>query len=116
MSIPEELRSMPLTPYPSLVTLPELIANSGKIPLPFLPDSMGGGPGGSSRIIYASAIPGVVLDCDIRTGAKIGGGTPTDNAARINAVLATATAARPIHLVIDGGSAMGSPLTIPTTG
>src|SRR5262249_41644043 len=58
----------------------------------------------------------VALDCDLSTGAKIGGGTPTDNAAAINAVLATATATGPVHLIIDGGSAIGSPILIPPTG
>ncbi len=69
-----------------------------------------------ARTIYASAIPGVVLDCDITTGTRFGGGAPTDNVARINAVLATATPAAPVHLVIDGGSALGSALVIPQTG
>ncbi len=69
-----------------------------------------------ARTIYASSIPGVVLDCDIATGKSIDGGVPTDNAARLNAVLAAASATNHIHLIMDGGSAMGSALCIPQTG
>lgn len=54
--------------------------------------------------IRASNIPGVVLDCNLQTGTKIGGGTATDNTAAINAVLATASATNPIHLILDGGT------------
>jgi hypothetical protein len=96
---------MALTPYPSLATLPEVVANGGRIPGSFL-----------GRTIYASAVPGVVLDCDLTTGAKVGGGTPTDNAAALSAALAPATASAPVRLVIDGGAAMGSPLVMPATG
>lgn len=52
--------------------------------------------------IKASSIPGVVLDCNLQTGTKIGGGTATDNTAAINALLATASATNPIHLILDG--------------
>jgi Glycosyl hydrolases family 28 len=100
---------MALTPYPSLATLPEVVANGGKIPARTV-DAF------STRTVYASSIPGVVLDCDIHAGTKIGGGTPTDNAARINAVLATATPTSPVHLIIDGGCALGAALSIPVTG
>jgi hypothetical protein len=96
--------------YPSLARLPEVIANGGKIPARSI-DVF------AARTVYASSIPGVVLDCDIRTGAKIGGGSPTDNVTALNAVLATATATNPVHLIIDGGSAIGHPgLLIPPTG
>lgn len=67
-------------------------------------------------VIYASRIPGVVLDCNIATGVKNGGGTPTDNRAAINAQLALATVANPICLIIDGGSALSGSLLIPSTG
>lgn len=100
---------MALTPYPSLATLPEVIANGGKIPASSI-DVF------AARTVYASSIPGVVLDCNIATGAKNGGGTATDNAAKINAVLATATAANPVHLVMDGGSLMGVCPIMPATG
>ena len=100
---------MPLTPYPSLATLPEVISNGGSLPAHMI-DVF------AARTVYASSIPGVKLDCDLATGLKVGGGTPTDNAARLNAVLATATAANPVHLVIDGCSALGAALLIPATG
>ena len=100
---------MALTPYPSLATLPETIINGGKIPAHMI-DVF------AARTIYASSIPGVALDCDLFTGAKVGGGIPTDNAAKINAVLATASASNPLHLIIDGGCALGKALLIPTTG
>jgi hypothetical protein len=90
---------------PSLANLTEVLANAGKIPGQFL-----------GRTVYASTVPGVVLDCDLTTGARIGGGTPTDNAAALSAVLAPATAGAPIKLVIDGGCALGSPLVIPAVG
>lgn len=67
------------------------------------------------NIHLASQISGVVLDCNIYTGAKIGGGTPTDNTAAINALLITATQENPITLVIDGGAAVKT-LIIPNTG
>lgn len=69
----------------------------------------------SSTEIHASEIPGVVLDCDIKAGTKIGGGTPTDNTASINAVLALATATNHVKIIIDGGAAVKS-LIIPDTG
>ena len=100
---------MALTPYPSLATLPEVIANGGNLPAHMI-DVF------AARTIYASSIPGVVLDCNLDAGAKIGGGTPTDNAARLNAALATASASNPLHLVIDGGCAIGAPLVLPATG
>jgi hypothetical protein len=68
------------------------------------------------RVYYASRIPGIVLDCDLANRAKIGGGTPTDNAAALNAVLATAAATTPVKLIIDGGCAIGAALLIPQSG
>jgi hypothetical protein len=52
--------------------------------------------------VKASSLPGVVLDCNLSTGAKIGGGTATDNTALLNAFLATASATNPIKLILDG--------------
>lgn len=92
-----------------LATLPEVIANGGSVPAHMI-DAF------AARTIYASSIPGVKLDCNLATGAKIGGGTATDNVAAFNAVLATATAANPVHLIIDGPSAVGAALSIPNTG
>lgn len=59
---------------------------------------------GSVSIQTASGL-GCILDCNLLTGAKIGGGTPTDNTALINAFLATATATAPVKLIMDGPSA-----------
>jgi hypothetical protein len=73
------------------------------------------GAGAPTGLHYASQIPGVVLDCNIYTGDKIGGGTPTDNTTAINALLATATAENPIILIINGGAAIKT-LVIPDTG
>lgn len=56
------------------------------------------------NIVKASQIPGVVLDCDLATGNKIGGGSATDNTALLNQLLATASETNPIKLIIDGGS------------
>ncbi len=65
--------------------------------------------------VFASAA-GCVPDCVVATGAKIGGGTPTDNAAALNAILATATATNPVELILDGGFAIGKSLLIPAAG
>ncbi|HEY1645336.1 MAG TPA: hypothetical protein VGF75_03030 [Candidatus Saccharimonadales bacterium] len=54
--------------------------------------------------VKASSIAGVVLDCDLATGAKIGGGTATDNTAALNAFLAGASATNPLKLILDGPS------------
>lgn len=54
--------------------------------------------------LKASSLAGVELDCNLATGAKIGGGTATDNTAALNAFLATASATNPIKLILDGPS------------
>ena len=59
----------------------------------------------AGTVISTASALGCVLDCNLLTGAKIGGGTPTDNTAKINAFLATATATAPVKLIVDGGSA-----------
>lgn len=51
--------------------------------------------------VKASSI-GAVLDCNLATGTKIGGGTATDNTAVLNAFLATASATNPLELILDG--------------
>ena len=56
---------------------------------------------GTPRVVYASQIPGVVLDANLDGPPTQ---TCTDNTARLNTVLATASAARPLKLVIDGAS------------
>lgn len=55
---------------------------------------------GFSGTVHASDF--ATLDADCSTGAKIGGGTATDNTAKINAVLATASSLNPIDLVLNG--------------
>src|SRR5579859_6888292 len=59
---------------------------------------------------------GCALDCDLRNGRnKYTGGTATDDAPRINAAMAAATADSPITLIIDG-SALISGLFLPAAG
>lgn len=65
--------------------------------------------------IRASEI-GCALDCDLATGRnKFAGGSATDDAPRINAAMADATADNPITLIIDG-SALISGLFLPAGG
>jgi hypothetical protein len=65
--------------------------------------------------IYASKI-GCALDCNLENGAnKYTGGAATDDGPRINAAMASATAANPITLIIDG-SALISGLFLPAAG
>jgi hypothetical protein len=65
--------------------------------------------------IRASEI-GCALDCDLRNGRnKHTGGAATDDAPRINAAMAAATADNPITLIIDG-SALISGLFLPAAG
>jgi hypothetical protein len=65
--------------------------------------------------IRASEI-GCALDCDLRNGRnKFTGGSATDDAPRINAAMAAATADNPITLIIDG-SALISGLFLPAAG
>lgn len=65
--------------------------------------------------VKASSLAGVVLDCNLATGAKIGGGTATDNTVALNEFLATASATNPIKLILDGSSAV-SGLVIAAAG
>jgi hypothetical protein len=67
------------------------------------------------KYIRASEI-GCALDCNLRNGRnKYTGGTATDDAPRINAAMATATAENPITVIIDG-SALISGLFLPAAG
>jgi len=77
-------------------------------------DGADGSNSGSTVVLYASAL-GCALDCDVTTGAKIGGGTATDDTTIINNALATAVATAPVRLVIDGG-ALVTGLLIPSGG
>lgn len=65
--------------------------------------------------IRASEI-GCALDCDLKTGRHLRtGGTATDDAPKINAAMAAASATNPITLIIDG-SALISGLFLPAGG
>lgn len=72
-------------------------------------------PAPGMTYIRASEI-GCALDCDLATGRnKYSGGGATDDAPRINAALAGATAENPITLILDG-SALISGLFMPAGG
>jgi len=64
--------------------------------------------------IRASEI-GCALDCNLANGLNSHGGPATDDAPRINAAMAGATAANPITLIVDG-SALISGLFLPAGG
>lgn len=96
------------TGAPSAVTVGSGLTLSGGT----LTASGGGAP---ARTYYLSANGGTA-DVDFATGLKVGGGAATDNAAAVNAVLAGATAAAPVKLVVDGAYAVGSPVLIPAGG
>jgi len=74
----------------------------------------GGGGGGGGSFVTASSL-GAVLDCDLNTGTKIGGGTATDNTAILQAYINTASQATPAHLIMDGPSLITG-LQIPAAG
>lgn len=58
-----------------------------------------------ANVFYASQ-NGCVADCVVATGAKVGGGTPTDNTAALNALLVIAGAAPGGgKVILDGGFA-----------
>jgi hypothetical protein len=70
---------------------------------------------------YSSAILGLVADCDLKTGLTRNGNTINRsiglaNAAAINAILATASATKPVHLYIEAGIAIAAPIVIPDSG
>src|SRR5665213_1529262 len=60
--------------------------------------------GAPTTITYASHLAGVKLDCVPLTGLTPAGGACTDNTSAINAVLATASPAHPVNLILDGGT------------
>lgn len=73
-------------------------------------------PTGQDGVRVASQLFGARADCDLDTGAKVGGGTPTDNAAVLNAVPDAATEAIPLALEVDGGFALDGALVLPEGG
>jgi hypothetical protein len=83
--------------------------------LPCLSDVAPPAPAGAMTYIKTSEI-GCALDCDLSTGRnKLTGGAATDDAPRINAAMAGATASHPITLILDG-SALISGLFLPAGG
>jgi hypothetical protein len=66
----------------------------------------------TSQTVYASSF--ATLDLDLTNRTKIGGGTPTNNDAKINAVLASATCTNPLDFVLDGATATSGFTFMPT--
>jgi len=89
--------------------------DSAGFPIPCLGPASAPTPIPGMTYIRASEI-GCALDCDLRNGRnKYTGGAATDDAARINAAMAEASAENPITLIIDG-SALISGLFPPAGG
>ena len=92
-----------------------LSCDSGGFAIPCLGPAPPPTPVSGMSYIRASEI-GCALDCDLRTGHnKYTGGAATDDAPRINAAMAAATATNPMTLIIDG-SALISGLFLPAGG
>ena len=74
-----------------------------------IPPASGSGSGSGTtsgkNIHVASSQTGVVLDLNFDTGAKIGGGTPTNNDAVLQPLITGGTATAPVKVVIDGPTA-----------
>jgi hypothetical protein len=89
--------------------------DSGGIEIPCLGPAPPPVPQPGMTYIWASKI-GCALNCDLRNGHnKYTSGDATDDAPRINAAMAGASADRPITLIIDG-SALISGLYLPAGG
>jgi hypothetical protein len=87
----------------------------GYTPLPCLGPAEPPPPLPGMTYLWASQI-GCALDCNLSDGSnKLHGGAATDDAPRINAALAAATADHPITLILDG-SALISGLFLPAAG
>jgi len=70
-------------------------------------------PGGT---VSASA-SGIANDADCATGAKVGGGTATDNTQKLNVLLMSAASTNALDLLLDGpGCAFVSGLFLPAGG
>src|SRR5579864_603982 len=92
-----------------------LSCDSAGFSIPCLGPALAPTPVPGMTYIRASEI-GCALDCDLRNGRnKFTGGSATDDAPRINAAMAAATADNPITLIIDG-SALISGLFLPAAG
>jgi glycosyl hydrolase family 28 len=92
-----------------------LSCDSAGLSIPCLGSAPAPTPVPGMTYIRASEI-GCALDCDLKNGRnKFTGGSATDDAPRINAAMAAATADHPITLIIDG-SALISGLFLPAAG
>src|ERR1700749_3400579 len=75
-----------------------------EITIPCLGSAAAPAPVAGMTYLRASQI-GCALDCDLQTGHnKYSGSKATDDAPRINAAMASATASNPITLIIDGSA------------
>lgn len=63
--------------------------------------------------VVTATVLGAVLDCDLTAGAKIGGGTPTDNSAVLTNFMSVASQTSPRSLTIDAGSGVLAGITTP---
>jgi hypothetical protein len=71
----------------------------------------------TSNVVFASQIPNMVLDgCNPVTGLNSGGTVCADNAARMNAVLTTATVYKPVTLLLDIGSGISAAIAGTSSG
>jgi hypothetical protein len=94
---------------------PLLSCGDPELVIPCLGPAAAPDPVAGMTYIRASEI-GCALDCNLQNGRnKYTGGNATDDAPRINAAMAAATAANPITLIIDG-SALISGLFLPAGG
>jgi hypothetical protein len=104
-----------LLAFASALAAPLAGCDSGGLFIPCLGPAPPPTPVPGMTYIKASEI-GCALDCDLRTGRnKFTGGDATDDAPRINAAMAGASAENPITLIIDG-SALVSGLFLPAGG
>ncbi|WP_263355004.1 glycosyl hydrolase family 28 protein [Acidicapsa acidisoli] len=88
---------------------------SGELYIPCLGPAAEPAPVPGMTYIRASQI-GCALDCNLENGRnKYSGGAATDDAPRINAAMAAASASNPITLILDG-SALISGLYMPAGG
>ncbi len=99
----------------SALGIPLMGCAESKMGIPCLGPAAAPAPVPGVTYVRASEI-GCALDCDLTNGRnKYHGGAATDDGPRINAAMASASAANPITLIIDG-SALISGLFLPAGG